>query len=72
MRSTAVQSLRRKILPPHFIICDGMKSFSNWRWADRNVSFNVPRGTRECCNTLGWPKVKWFDDGHEVTPPICD
>ena len=39
-------------------ISDGMKSFSNRRWADRNVWFNVPRGTRECCNTHGWPKVQ--------------
>jgi hypothetical protein len=53
-------------------ICDGMKSFSNRRWADRKVWFNVPRGTRECCNTLGWPKVQRFDDFTEVTPPICD
>ena len=43
----------------HFAsIRDGMKSFSNRRWADRNVWFNVPRGTRECCNTHGWPKVQ--------------
>jgi hypothetical protein len=40
------------------LIRDGMKSFSNRRWADRNVWFNVPRGTRECCNTHGWPKVQ--------------
>ena len=39
-------------------IRDGMKSFSNRRWADRKVWFNVPRGTRECCNTHGWPKVQ--------------
>ena len=29
-------------------IRDGMKSFSNRRWANREDLVNVPRGTREC------------------------
>ena len=29
-------------------IRDGMKSFSNRRWANRKDLFNVPRGAREC------------------------
>ena len=31
-----------------FSICDGMKSFSNRRWANRKDLINVPCGTREC------------------------
>ena len=30
------------------VIRDGMKSFSNRRWANRKDLFNVPRGAREC------------------------
>ena len=29
-------------------LCDGMKSFSNRRWANREDLVNVPRGAREC------------------------
>jgi len=42
-------------------ISDGMKSFSNRRWADRKVWFNVPRGTREClqqARVAEGPKVR--------------
>jgi hypothetical protein len=40
---------------------DGMKSFSNRRWADRKVWFNVPRGTCEClqhARVAEGPKVR--------------
>jgi hypothetical protein len=38
--------------------CDGMKSFSNWRWADRKVCLNVPADPVSACNMHGWPKVQ--------------
>ncbi len=53
-------------------ISDGMKSFSNRRWADCKVWFNVPAEPVSACNKHGWPKVQRFDDCTEVTPPICD
>ena len=42
-------------------ICVGMKSFSNWRWANREVWYNVLGGTRECLQHAGvaeGPKVR--------------
>ena len=42
-------------------ICDGMKSCSNRRWANREDLVNVPCGTREClqrAQVAEGPKVR--------------
>ena len=42
-------------------ICDGMKSCSNRRWANREDLVNVPGGTREClqrARVAEGPKVR--------------
>ena len=42
-------------------LCDGMKSWSNRRWANREELVNVPGGTREClqrARVAEGPKVR--------------
>ncbi len=55
-------------------IRDGMKSFSNRRWANREVWYNVLGGTRECLQRarVAEGPSGWFDDFAELTAPIRD
>ena len=55
-----------------FASFDGMKSFSNRRWADRKVWFNVLADPVSAATRMGGRRSKWFDKTHEVTPPSFD